>query len=353
MKKDINVGLIGFGMAGRLFHAPFISNVPGLHLKKIRETRPENIKIINTFYPESEIVNNSQEILSDQSIDLVVVATPNTTHFDLAKEALKAGKHVLVDKPFTITSAEAAELIALAQQKEKVLTVFQNRRWDSDFKTVKKVVESGLLGDLVEYEVHYDRFRNFIREDTWKEEGLPGSGILFDLGTHLVDQALYLFGLPQAVTGDVRAQRKGSSVPDNFEMVLHYPELKVTLKAGLLVKEAGPHFILLGNQGSFTKYGMDVQEEELKLDRHPKGNPDWGKEPESLWGSLNTEVNGLHFVGKIESETGNYTGLYENVYKAILGEEELIVKPEHGLNTMKIIELGVQSSQERRTIDFK
>lgn len=352
MKKNINVGLIGFGMAGRVFHAPFIANVPGLHLKKIRETKQDNIEIINTFYPDAEIVNDSQAILQDETIDFVVVGSPNATHFALAKEALQAGKHVLVDKPFTVTTAEADELIQLANQKQKVLTVFQNRRWDSDYKTVQKVVESKVLGNLVEYGAYYDRFRNFIKEDTWKEENLPGSGLLYDLGSHLIDQALYLFDLPEAVTADIRVQRQGSNIVDYFELILHYPQLKAILKSGMLVREPGPHFVLHGDQGAYVKYGMDVQEEELKQNRHPKGNAAWGIEPEEQWGVLNTDINGLHFKGKIESEAGDYTGLYRNVYRVILGEEELIVKPEQARNTIRIIELALQSNEEQRTVLF-
>ncbi len=352
MKKSINVGLIGFGMAGRVFHAPFITNVPGLHLKKIRETKQDNIKLINSYYPGAEVVNDSLAILQDESIDLVVIGSPNATHFNLAKEALQAGKHVLVDKPFTVTTAEADELIELANRKQKVLTVFQSRRWDSDYKTVQKVIESKVLGNLVEYGAYYDRFRNFIKEGTWKEENLPGSGLLYDLGSHLIDQALYLFGIPETVTADVQVQRQGSNIVDYFEVNLRYAQLKVILKSGMLVREPGPHFVLHGDQGAFIKHGMDVQEEALKLNRHPHNDPSWGVEPEEQWGTLNTAINGLHFRGKVESEVGDYTGLYQNVYKAILGEEELIVKPEQARNTIRVIELALLSSQEQRTVQF-
>ncbi|WP_439882900.1 oxidoreductase [Pontibacter sp. MBLB2868] len=352
MQNKINVGLVGFGMAGQVFHAPFISLVPGFNLKMIRETRPENVELANTRYPEAIIVDTTGAILSDENIDLVVLATPNTTHFQLAKEALLAGKHVLVDKPFTTTTAEADELIRLAQEKGKVLSVYQNRRWDSDFKTVSKLIDSGLLGNLVEYEAHFDRFRNFIKEDTWKEEAHPGSGILYDLGSHLIDQALYLFGIPQEVMGDVRIQRKGSEVIDNFDVVLHYAHLKVILKAGMLVKEPTPRYRLSGDQGSFVKYGLDIQEDALKAGLSPAGAANWGIEPEEIWGNINTSIKGLQVKGKIESERGDYTGLYQNLYKAIAGEEELNVKPEQARNTIRIIELAMQSSEEKRRIAF-
>lgn len=352
MNQTINVGLLGFGMAGRIFHAPFIANVPGLNLKKIKANRLESVELARQRYPKAEVVPLEQDIFNDQSIDLVVIATANPSHYKLAKAALEAGKHVLVDKPFTITSAEAEELIQLAKQQQKVLTVYQNRRWDSDFKTVQKVVQAQLLGELVEYEAHFDRFRNEIKPNTWKEEDLPGAGILYDLGSHLIDQALYLFGEPQEVYADVKVQRQNSQVPDYFEVVLYYERMKAILKAGMLVRENGPHFILHGTQGSFVKYGMDVQEENLKVGRFPAETPNWGVEPEQLWGSLNTTVQGLHFKGEIESETGDYSGLYHNIYKAILGQEELVVKPEQARNTIRIIELAMQSSQERRSIKY-
>lgn len=352
MNKTINVGVLGFGMAGRIFHAPFVTAVQGLELKKIRANREESVQLAQVTYPDVTVVSENEDIFSDEEIDLVVVATSNATHFSLAKEALLAGKHVLIDKPFTTTLAEADELIELARKQQKILTVYQNRRWDSDFKTVKKIIESNLLGNLVEYEAHFERFRNEIKPNTWKEEDLPGSGLLYDLGSHLIDQALYLFGLPYEITADIRAQRQNSKIVDNFELVLHYENLKVTLKSGMLVKELGPHFILLGDKGAFVKYGMDVQEDTLKAGATPSNSPVWGVEPEELWGTLNTEIEGLHIKGKIESEIGDYRGLYQNVYKAIIGEEELVVKPEQARNTMKVIELAKQSNQERRSIRF-
>ncbi|WP_242928141.1 oxidoreductase [Pontibacter vulgaris] len=352
MTQTINVGLIGFGMSGRIFHAPFISNVPGLSLKKIKANRPESIELARQRYPDAVVVTNEQEIFEDATIDLVVIATANPTHYSLAKAAFLANKHVLVDKPFTITSTEADELIELAAEKNKVLTIYQNRRWDSDFKTVKKVLDAHLLGNLVEYEAHFDRFRNAIKPDTWKEENLPGSGILYDLGSHLIDQALVLFGEPQEVFADIRSQRTGSQIPDYFEVTLYYENFKAILKAGMLVRETGPHFILHGDQGSFIKYGMDVQETALKAGSYPSESADWGMEPEDQWGILNTEIQGMHYRGKITSEAGDYSGLYNNVYNAILGQEELEVKPEQARNTIRIIELAMQSSHEKRRIKY-
>ena len=352
MSKLINVGLVGFGMAGSVFHAPFITNVPGLRLTKIRETRSANIAVANERYPEAEIVKDVKAIFEDAAIDLVVLATPNSSHLSLAKEALQAGKHVVVEKPFTVTSAEADELIELAESKGKLLTVFQNRRWDSDFKTIVKIVSENLLGEVVEYEAHFDRYRNFLKPDTWKEEDAPGSGLLYDLGSHLIDQALCLFGLPSEISADLRTQREGSEIIDNFHLMLFYPHLRVILKAGMLVREQGPRYKIYGDRGSFLKHGMDVQEAALKEGHFPKGSATWGVEPEEIWGKLNTDYEGLHIVGKIESEAGDYTAFYSNVYNALLEEEELEVKPEQARNTIRVIELAIQSNKEKRNIRF-
>ena len=350
--KQINVGLIGFGMAGRIFHAPTISCVRGLNLSKIRETKAPNISLIKQRYPNTTIVNDSKEILNDPSIDLVIVATPNITHFDVGRQALEAGKNVVIDKPITVTSKETDELIALAKKQGKLLTAYQNRRWDSDFLTVKKVVASGLLGRLVEYESHYDRFRNSLRPDTWKEDGVLGTGLVYDLGSHLIDQALTLFGLPKSVTAFLRTQREHTKIVDNFEIILDYENIKATLKGGMLIKEALPRYILLGNNGSFVKYGLDVQEESLNAGLLPNKMSNWGEEPENIWGTINTEVNGVEFRGKVKSERGNYVGFYKNVYKAIIGEEELIVTPEQARNIIRIIELAMQSNEDKRTIPY-
>lgn len=352
MKRIVKVGLIGYGAAGRVFHAPVLTSVPGMALVKIRETKPENIQIAVGRYPDAEIVNSAEVIFSDQNIDLVIIATPNTSHFTLAQQALLAGKHVVVDKPFTITSAEADELISLASRLNLLLTVHHNRRWDSNAQTLRKVIASQLLGQLVELEIHYDRFRNYFRPGAWREEENPGAGILYDLGAHMIDEVQCLFGLPQSITADERNQRPGSKATDNFTLILDYDQLKVTLKAGMLVKEPGPTYTLLGNQGSFIKYGMDVQEEALKAGLTPNDVPDWGREPETLWGNLNTEYNGLSLKGKIQSEAGDYREFYTNVYLALTEGTALAVMPEQARNTIRIIELARQSSAEKRTIIF-
>lgn len=350
---EIKVGLIGFGVAGRVFHEPILTSVDGFKLHKVFETNPSNINILKRKVSEDKITSNIDDIFEDESIELIVLAVPNVAHFDLAKRALESGKNVLVEKPFTVTSKEADELIEISKKVGKVLTVNQNRRYDSDFKTVKKVIEKKLLGELVEYECHFDRFRNTIKENSWKEMNENGSGILYDLGSHLIDQAQVLFGMPNEIFADLNIQRSGGKVTDNFEVILKYESLKVTLKAGMLVRELGPHFKILGNKGSFTKYGMDTQEKNLNEGISPKDLNVWGEEPETIWGTINTEVDGIHIIGKVESELGDYRAVYKNIYKTIIGEEELIITPEQARNTIKIIELAEKSSKDKRWVEFK
>lgn len=352
MDRIIKVGLIGFGAGGQTFHAPVLTTVKGLQLVKIRAVKPEQVAMAKAKYPGASIVPTAEEIYNDENIDLVVITTPNTSHYSLALQALEAGKNVVVDKPFTINTTEADELISAAAKRKLILSVFHSRRFDSDFYTVQKIIKNGLLGKLVELESRYDRFRNYLKPNAWREEDAPGTGILYDLGAHLIDQAQALFGLPAAVSADIRIQRKGGKAIDSFEVILHYPELKVSLKAGMLVREPLPRFILFGNSGSFVKYGLDVQEEALKSGFTSLTKKNWGIEPANIWGTLNTEINGQHFIGKIESEKGDYAGFYQNIYDTIVGKDTLIVTPLEARNTVRIIELSMQSQLERRTIDF-
>jgi scyllo-inositol 2-dehydrogenase (NADP+) len=349
MKKIINAAIIGFGNSGQTFLAPFIDANPGFDLKKISTSDPVKAAKAKNIYPNIEVVSDAEQIMNDESIELVLVGSPNTSHLSLTKAALLAGKHVVVEKPFTITSADADELIALAKQQNRVLSVHHNRRFDSGHNTVKKIIESNALGKLVEYEVHYDRFRRELRPGAWREKPLPGSGILYDLGAHLIDGALELFGTPEAVTCMMLTQRPGLEVEDNFEIILNYPGLKVTLKAGMLVKVPGPTYVLYGDHGTFIKYGMDVQEEALKKGLKPNA-PDWGVEPEEIWGKLTTEENGGDVTRTIVSEPGRYQDYFQNVYDAIAEGKELIVKPDQARQTIRIIELAFQSNREKRTV---
>lgn len=348
MDKKVKVGLVGYGMAGEVFHAPVISVIPNLELRSIVERNSENSR---KRYPQVKIVRSVDELLQDKEIELVVVATPNITHFNIAKQSLLAGKHVVIDKPFTVTSSEAQELIELASKQNKIVSVFQNRRLDGDFLTVKKIIQGKKLGQLVEYESHFDRYVNFIRDNPWKESDAKGNGLVYDLGSHLIDQALVLFGLPNSIYADMEIRRETGKIIDNFEIILYYDTLKVILRSGLLVREAGARFTLHGTKGSFVKFGIDPQEEALKQGMVPTGN-DWGKDSEQWWGILNTQIDGKHWTGKVETERGNYQLYYENIYNAIRGKEDLLVKPIDALNTIRVIEAAMQSSTEKRVVPF-
>lgn len=351
MKKIINTGIIGFGVGGNTFHAPIIATTEGYSITKIRARKEGEVNLARQRYPDAVITDNANEIINDPNIDLVIIATPNDAHYPLTKQAMLAGKHVVVDKPFTITTADADDLIKIAKTHNRVLSVHHNRRYDSDFKTIQKILTNNLLGRLVEFESHYDRFRNYLKPGAWREKDEPGAGILYDLGSHLIDQPLVLFGKPQAITADIRVQRNGTKATDNFELILHYPDLKVTLKAGMLVSQVLPRYILFGDKGSFIKYGLDVQEAALKAGLTPLTKNDWGIEPESVWGNLYNEVNGIKFTGKVQSETGDYRGFYANVYAAITDNKPLDVTAEHARNIIRVIEIALQSNNEKKTID--
>ncbi|PSR57315.1 oxidoreductase [Adhaeribacter arboris] len=333
-------------MSGMVFHAPLLAANPHFKLTKVLERSSEKSKI---RYPEVEVVKDFPALLEDELLELIIINTPNALHFEMGQQALLAGKHVVMEKPFTVTTQEAQELTALAKERNRIITVFQNRRWDGDFKTVQQVVEQKLLGKLVYYEAHYDRFRNYVEANTWKEETGPGSGLLYNLGSHMIDQALVLFGRPQAVTAHIGTQRPGGKIDDFYDITLHYPDVTASVKSSYLVREPGPRYILHGTEGSFLKHGLDPQEEALKAGQLPMG-PTWGQEPATEWGKLNTQLQGLHFTGTIETLPGSYPTFYENVYQAIREGQELNVKPEEAALGIHLIELAQQSSAEKRTV---
>lgn len=350
MSSIIRTGIIGYGLSGRVFHAPFIDVVEGYELTKISTSKPENVKLIEERYPVTAVVPNGKGIIEDPEIDLVIVTSPNTEHFRWAREALIAGKHVVVEKPFTVNVAEADELIEIAQRQGKILTVYHNRRFTSDTKTVRKILESGILGEIVDYESHFDRYRPNPRPGgAWREDPLPGSGIFYDLGSHLIDQALWFFGIPLAVTADIDSQRPWAKADDHFDVRLHYPSFTATLKSGMLCKIPGPTYLIHGRNGSFVKYGLDVQEATLDAGAVPQGK-DWGREPESIWGNICVDYKEVKIEGKVESEQGDYRDYFINLRDAINGKTKIAVKPEEARNVIQIIQLALQSSREKRTI---
>jgi scyllo-inositol 2-dehydrogenase (NADP+) len=342
MKSKIRVGVLSYGMSGMVFHAPMLHVTPGFNMKKIMQRTGSTAL---DRYPYVEIVRDANEIMYDPDIDLVLVNTPDHTHYEYAKAALNAGKHVVIEKPFTQEISEGKELIELASKKGKILTVFQNRRWEGDFLTIRKIIEKKLLGRLVEFEANFNRFRNFIR-DSWKEKPENKTGTLYNLGSHLVDQAIVLFGMPDAVYADIRKQRTGAQVDDLFDLNLIYPEIKVRLKGSYLTREPGPRYMLHGTEGSYVKYGTDPQEEALNNGHFPN-EPDWGKECKENWGILNTYLNGLHYRGPIETIPGCYHEFYNQLYETIVNGKELAVKPEESLNVIRIIRAAYESCEKR------
>ena len=338
--RILNVGLIGFGLSGRYFHSPFLSTNPGFKIKTVVERSKNEAQ---EFDPSIENARSVEELLSDESIDLVFICTPNETHFPYAMDALQNGKHVVIEKPFSATEDEAKQLVAVAKEKGLILTAYQNRRWDSDFLTIKKLIAEDKLGDIVEYECRYDRFRPVVPTESWKEKSVPVGGNLYNLGPHLIDQALVLFGEPLTVTAEIRSVRPNSEIDDYFDVRLGYADKLVIVKSSLMVYENFLRYHLHGTKGSFIKGGLDPQEETLRKNVLPTEKP-WGVEPENRWGKLYSE----EFTGVIESEAGDYAPFYQNVYDAIVDGAELAVKPEEILRTTRVIDLAFQSSKDKQ-----
>ncbi len=346
--KPVNTALCSFGMSGLVFHAPFLSVNPGLNFYAVWE-RSKNLA--EEKYPGVKTYRSLESMLADDLVELVIVNTPNATHYEFAKKALEAGKHVIVEKPFTISVEEGKDLIELASRKDRKISVYQNRRYDSDYKTIKKIIDENQLGNLAEVEMHFDRYKEELSPKLHKEKPGPGAGILYDLGAHLIDQALQLFEMPRAIFADIRILRPASQVDDYFELLFYYDKLRVRLKASYVVREALPGYILHGFKGSFIKPKTDIQEDELKAGVIP-GKADWGKEPETEKGLLHTEKDGKIIREYITSEKGNYGEYYDGMFNAIRNSDPVPVTAQDGLDVIRIIEAAFQSSKERRVIDL-
>ncbi len=342
----IRTALLSYGMSGSVFHAPLLQAHPSFNLYATVERKVANAKF---RYPDIISLKKVEDVFADPNIELVIVNTPSDTHFDFARKALEAGKHVVVEKPFTVTADEATQLIELANANKKLLTVFQNRRWDGDFLTLKKVIDNQLVGKVVAVEMHYDRFRNFVEANTWKEEIGRGTGIVYNLGSHMIDQALVLFGLPQEVDARIGIQRPLGKVDDFYDIRLDYKTFQVTLKASYLVREEGPRYTIHGTHGSFIKYGIDPQEQALK-DGDIPGKAGWGVDEKTFWGKLNTTLNDLHFVGSIETIPGNYLAFYDSLYESIRHQKTLAVPPQESADGIRIIEACYASNASRNAI---
>jgi predicted dehydrogenase len=336
----INVALVGYGYAGSVFHAPLIGSTPGLRLHSVVSGDPPKVL---ADHPDVRVMAEAEAAFADPAVDLVVIATPNEFHAPLAHAALAQGKHVVVDKPFTVTLAEAESLAAHAGRAGRLLAVFHNRRWDADFLTLRRLIGDGSLGEIVQFESHFDRFRPQPR-DRWRERAGPGSGLWFDLGPHLADQALSLFGMPEDIYADLGALRQGAETDDYFHVLLRYPRRRVILHATCLAAATPPlRFAVHGTEGSFIKHGFDAQEEDLKTGRTPD-DPHWGADP---------QPGMLTWMGRAEPETiqgepGRYRQFYASVRDAIHGKAPNPVPPREAAAVMAIIEAAVSSAESGR-----
>ena len=343
MLEYIHAGLIGYGYAGQTLHAPLLNSIAGIRLKSIVSRDGAKVK---SDWPAVEHVATSEQLLADPSIDLVVIATPNDTHYPLAKAALLAGKHVVLDKPFTLDSREARELIALAQEHDLQLSVFHNRRWDADFLSLQQLIRSGSLGDILHLESHFDRYRPEVR-DRWREQAVPGSGLWYDLGAHLLDQTVQLFGAPETLWLDMAQQRPGAKTDDFFHAVLQYGPRRVILHASTQVVAQGPRFTVHGSLGSYHKFGLDVQEEQLKAGRSPLDSG-FGCDPRP--GLLITPAAQGMRQQSIVNQTGDYRAFYQQMCDAIQRGTPVPVDPESVVTVMELIELGLRSNREGRRL---
>jgi predicted dehydrogenase len=346
--KPINTALCSFGMSGWVFHAPFLHVHPGFNFYGVWE-RTKNLA--EEKYPAVITFRTLEELLTDKDIELVIVNTPSVTHYEYAKKAILAGKHVIVEKPFTATVVEAEELIELAKAKNIKLSVYQNRRYDSDFKTVKKILDEGALGKIIDAEIHYDRYTPELSYKTHKETPTPAVGSVYDLGAHLIDQALQFFGMPIAVSADIAINRPGSEVDDYFDIKFFYPSHRLTLKSSYYVREALPGYIFHGTKGSFIKPKTDVQETDLQAHKIPGGD-DWGIEPETQKGFLHTEADGKIIKGYVDSLKGNYGEYYNGIYDAIRNNKDVPVSAEDGMKVIEVIEAAYKSNKEKRVVEL-
>lgn len=343
MSDSIRVGLIGFGYASKTFHAPLIAGTPGMALAAVSSSDATKV---HADWPGVPVVSEPKHLFNDPNIDLIVIPTPNDTHFPLAKAALEAGKHVVVDKPFTVTLSQARELDALAKSLGRLLSVFHNRRWDSDFLTVKALLSEGTLGEITFFESHFDRFRPQVR-NRWREQAGPGSGIWYDLAPHLLDQAVNLFGLPVSMTVDLAQLRPGAQTTDYFHAVLSYPQRRIVLHGTMVAAAESARYILHGTRGSYVKFGLDPQEDRLKNgERLPQ--EDWGYD---MRDGVVTKVEGETLVEEtLLTIPGNYPAYYAAVRDALNGTGENPVPASQAIQIMELIELGIESAKHRATL---
>lgn len=344
MSNPIRTAVIGFGLSARVFHLPFIQASARFTLTAISSSQYETVQ---QAFPHTVCFSDAKQLIDQAECELVIITAPNQAHFALAQYALSQGKHVLVEKPLTVTSQEAGQLIALAKAQGKILAPFHNRRWDGDFLTVKQLIEQGQLGEIKGFESHFDRFRP-VPQQRWREDAQTGSGILYDLGPHLIDQALALFGPPQAITARVLALRPDAQAVDYFHLQLHYPDKEVVLHADPYQAGPNPRFKVQGDKGTFIKLGLDPQEARLRAGILPI---------EPTWAEETTEQFGVLYLPDeqqvIPTQTGGYQHLFSNIADAIDKKAPLLVSAEQALMGIEIIESALQSHLDGRTLAFR
>lgn len=347
--KIFKTGICSYGMSGKLFHAPFLEAHPGYNLAAIVERHNVDSK---ERYPHVIIYRSVEELVADESIELIVVNTPTGLHFEHAKLVLNAGKHMVIEKPFTVTVQQAEELTALAEKNNLFVSVYQNRRYDGDYKAVKQILDQGLLGEIREAEIRFDRYRPSYGGKPHKEGDLPGAGIIYDLSPHLVDQAIQFFGFPEALFADVFKMRDDVQASDYFELLFFYPRMRVRLKATCIARESENAYIIHGMKGSFIQQRSDLQEVQLQAGVKPSFDT-WCAAPEGPDGLLHTEINGEVVRKELHSTPGNYIGYYDDVYKALCGEAPNPVPAADGIRNMRIIEAALESVRTGSKIIFK
>ncbi|WP_333894350.1 oxidoreductase [Atlantibacter hermannii] len=343
MSDNIRVGLIGYGYASKTFHAPLIVGTPGMTLAAVSSSDASKV---HADWPNVTVVSDPKQLFNDPSLDLIVIPTPNDTHFPLARAAMEAGKHVVVDKPFTVTLSQARELEAMAKSRGLVLSVFHNRRWDSDFLTLKGLIAEGKLGEVSFFESHFDRYRPQVR-NRWREQAGPGSGIWYDLGPHLIDQALVLFGVPVSITVDMAQLRPDAQTTDYFHAVLTYPQRRVVLHSTMLAAAESARYIVHGTRGSYVKFGLDPQEDRLKAGERPPLE-DWGYDMRD--GVLTLAVGDELDAQTLLTVPGNYPAYYAAIRDALNGQGENPVPASQAIRVMELIELGIESAKHRSTL---
>lgn len=343
MHESLGVGLVGYGFAGQTFHAPLIAAVPGLRLAAVASSAPARVA---ADWPALPVEATPAALFARDDLALVVIATPNASHYLLASAALAAGKHVVVDKPFTVNLAEAVALRDQAAAAGLTLAVFHNRRWDGDFLTLRRLIAGGELGTVVYFESHFDRYRPEVR-GRWREQAGPGSGLWYDLGPHLLDQALVLFGSPETLCADLVAQRAGAATDDYFHVQLRYGPLRVILHATMLAPVPGPRFSVHGTQGSYVKLGLDTQEDQLKAGQRPP-TAGWGDD--TLAGALTLWHDGVSTTRPLPTLSGDYPAFYSAMRDAIRGVGPNPVPPDQAITVMALLEQARQSAETGRTL---